>query len=384
MLYEVFVFVPENYFIFFGVFYFMIKKQEHKKYMQLVLDLAKKGNGYVFPNPMVGALLVKDGKIISKGYHKYFGAAHAEADAINSSKTNVAGATLYVNLEPCNNWGKCPPCVDLIIKSKIKTVVCAMKDPNPLTSGKSFKKLKTVGITVINGILEKQAKQLNKEYINHIKNVKPYILIKSAVSLDGKIATYMGDSKWISNEKSRKFVHKLRTKFDAILVGTNTVLKDNPMLSSRGYGKNPVRVILDEKLKIPSNYNVVDGTIPTIILYDENIKKIPKHFNKDCIKLVPINFKKAKKDFNVIIDKLNKMALKRILIEGGGEINSSVIGSKKVDEVILFIAPIIVGGRNAKTFVEGDGVKFIKDSLKFKKVEMKNFGTDIAIFAKQK
>ena len=383
MLYEVFVFVPENYFIFFGVFYFMIKRQEHKKYMQLVLDLAKKGNGYVFPNPMVGALLVKDGKIISKGYHKYFGAAHAEADAINSSKTNVVGATLYVNLEPCNNWGKCPPCVDLIIKSKIKTVVCAMKDPNPLTSGKSFKKLKSAGITVINGILEKQAKQLNKEYINHIKNVKPYILIKSAVSLDGKIATYMGDSKWISNEKSRKFVHKLRTKFDAILVGTNTVLKDNPMLSSRGYGKNPVRVILDEKLKIPSNYNVVDGTIPTIILYDENIKKIPKHFNKDCIKLVPINFKKAKKDFNVIIDKLNKMALKRILIEGGGEINSSVIGSKKVDEVILFIAPIIVGGRNAKTFVEGDGVKFIKDSLKFKKIEIKSFGNDIAIFAKR-
>ncbi len=361
----------------------MIKKQEHKKYMQLVLDLAKKGNGYVFPNPMVGALLVKDGKIISKGYHKYFGAAHAEADAINSSKTKVEGSTLYVNLEPCNNWGKCPPCVDLIIKSKIKTVVCAMKDPNPLTSGKSFKKLKTAGITVINGILEKQAEQLNKEYINHIKNIKPYILIKSAVSLDGKIATYMGDSKWISNEKSRKFVHKLRTKFDAILVGTNTVLKDNPMLSSRGYGKNPVRVILDEKLKIPSNYNVVDGTIPTIILYDEKTKRIPKHFNKECIKLVSINFKQAKKDFNVIIEKLNKMALKRILIEGGGEINSSVISAKKVDEVILFIAPIIVGGRNAKTFVEGDGVKFIKDSLKFKKFEIKNFGNDIAIFAKR-
>ncbi len=361
----------------------MIKKQEHKKYMQLVLDLAKKGNGYVFPNPMVGALLVKDGKIISKGYHKYFGAAHAEADAIKSSKTKVEGSTLYVNLEPCNNWGKCPPCVDLIIKSKIKTVVCAMKDPNPLTSGKSFKKLKTAGITVINGILEKQAEQLNKEYINHIKNIKPYILIKSAVSLDGKIATYMGDSKWISNEKSRKFVHKLRTKFDAILVGTNTVLKDNPMLSSRGYGKNPVRVILDEKLKIPSNYNVVDGTIPTIILYDEKTKRIPKHFNKECIKLVSINFKQAKKDFNVIIEKLNKMALKRILIEGGGEINSSVISAKKVDEVILFIAPIIVGGRNAKTFVEGDGVKFIKDSLKFKKFEIKNFGNDIAIFAKR-
>lgn len=362
----------------------MINLKEHKKYMQLVLDLAKNGNGYVFPNPMVGALLVKDGKIISKGYHKYFGAEHAEVCAINSAnQKDVVDSTLYVNLEPCNNWGKCPPCVDLIIKSKIKTVVCAMKDPNHLTGGKSFKKLKEAGITVINGILEKQAKLLNKDYINHIKNVKPYILIKSAVSLDGKIATYTGDSKWISNEKSRNFVHKLRTQFDAILVGTNTVLKDNPMLSSRDYGKNPVRIILDEKLKIPSNYNVVDGTIPTIILYDENIKRIPKHFDKDCIKLVPINFRRAKKDFNVIIEKLNKMALKRILIEGGGEINASVLKTGKVNEILLFVAPIVVGGRNAKTFVEGEGTKCIKDSLKFKKVEIKNFGTDIAICAKK-
>lgn len=359
-------------------------KEQHKKYMQLVLDLAKKGEGYVFPNPMVGAILVKDGKIISKGYHKFFGADHAEAQAIKSSPVKVEGSTLYVNLEPCNNWGKCPPCVDLIIKSKIKTVVCAMKDPNPLTAGKSFKKLKSAGITVINGVLEKQAIQLNKEYIEHIRKTKPYILVKSAVSLDGKIAACTGDSKWISNEKSRKFSHKIRTKFDAILVGTNTVLKDNPMLSARGYGKNPIRVILDEKLKIPSNYNVVDGTIPTIVLHDENIKEVPKHFNKDCIKLVAINFKKAKKDFNVIIEKLNKMALKRIMIEGGGEINASVLKTGKVDEILLFIAPIIVGGRTAKTFIEGDGVKYIKDSLKFKNVEVKNFGTDIAIFAKQK
>ena len=358
-------------------------KEQHKKYMQLVLDLAEKGDGYVFPNPMVGAILVKDGRIISKGYHKYFGADHAEAQAIKSSPVNVEGSTLYVNLEPCNNWGKCPPCVDLIIKSKIKTVVCAMKDVNPLTAGKSFRKLKSAGITVINGILEKQATKLNKEYINRIKKAKPYILVKSAISLDGKIATETGDSKWISNEQSRKFVHKLRTKFDAVLVGTNTVLKDNPMLSSRGYGKNPIRVILDEKLKTPANYNVLDGTIPTIILHDENIKKIPERFNKDCIKLVAVNFKKAKKDFNIVIEKLNKMALKRIMIEGGGEINASALKTGKTDEVLLFIAPIIVGGRNAKTFVEGNGVKYIKDSLRFKKIEVKKFADDIVVFAKK-
>ena len=377
------LYLPENYFIFFGVFYFMKKKQEHKKYMQLALNLAKKGEGLVFPNPMVGAILVKDNKIISEGYHKYFGADHAEAHAIKSSPVNVEGSTLYVNLEPCNNWGKCPPCVDLIIKSKIKTVVCAMTDPNPSTAGKSFKKLKDAGVNVVNDILKKQALLLNKEYIKNIKKTKPYILVKAAVSLDGKIATECGDSKWISNNKSRNFVHKLRTKFDAILVGTNTVLKDNPILSSRNYGKNPVRVILDRKLKTPSHYNVVDGTIPTIILYDENIKKIPKYFKKDCIKLVKINFEQAKKDFNVIIEKLNKMSLKRIMIEGGGTINASALKTGKVDEILLFIAPIIIGGENAKSFVEGNGVKFIKDSLKFKKIDIKKFDNDIAIFAKK-
>ncbi len=354
----------------------------HEQYMNLVLSLAKKGKGLVFPNPLVGALLVKDGKIISKGYHRYFGAAHAEAEAINAAnKKDVAGSTLYINLEPCNNWGKCPPCVDLIIKSKIKTVVCAMEDPNKLTHGKSFKKLKQAGIKVIKGILEKKALDLNKKYIDNIKNTRPYILIKSAVSLDGKIASQTGDSKWISGEKSRKFVHKLRTNFDAILVGTNTVLKDNPMLTSHGYGKNPVRVILDKKLKIPADYNVLDGTIPTIVLYDEKIKKIPMYFNKQCIKLVPINFMQAEKDFNTIIEKLNKMALKKILVEGGGEINASVLRTGKVDEIILFVAPIIVGGRNSKTFVEGKGVKYIKDALKFKKIMIKNFGTDIVIVA---
>ena len=241
------------------------------KFIKMTFNLAKKAKGLVYPNPMVGCVLVKNNKVISTGYHKFFGASHAEAQAINSCKTNVAGSTLYVNLEPCNNWGKCPPCVDLIIKSKIKKVVCCMKDPNPLTKGTSLKKLKQAGIEIVNDILEKQAKQLNKQYIKHITKVKPYIVIKTAMSLDGKIASYTGDSKWISNGKSRNFVHKLRTKFDAILVGTNTILKDNPVLSSHNQGKNPIRIILDKNLKIPKDYNVLDGTIPTIIFYDKKI-----------------------------------------------------------------------------------------------------------------
>ena len=354
-----------------------------KIFIKKTFVLAKKAKELVYPNPMVGCILVKNNKIISTGYHKYFGASHAEAQAINSSKINVAGSTLYVNLEPCNNWGKCPPCIDLIIKSKIKKVVFAMKDPNPLTRGKSLKKLKQAKIEVISSILEKQARHLNRQYVNHITKVKPYIVIKTAMSLDGKIATFSGDSKWISNEKSRNFLHKLRTQFDAILVGTNTILKDNPILSSHNKGKNPIRVILDEKLKVPSNYNVVDGTIPTIILHDKNIKIFPTYLKKDCIKLVPIDFKKAKKDFNVVLEKLKKMSLKKVLVEGGGEINASVLKTRKVDEIITFVAPIIIGGKNAKTFVEGTGIKFIKDSLKFKNIEIKKFGSDIAIFAKK-
>lgn len=356
--------------------------KEYIKYMELVLDLAKKGDGYVYPNPMVGCVLVKDNKIVADGYHRFFGAEHAEAQAIRLAGRNASGSTLYVNLEPCNNWGKRPPCVDIIIKSKIKKVICGMTDPNVLTSGKSFEKLKKSGIEVVNGVLCKQAVRLNKKFIEHIKKIKPYITIKTAISLDGKIAANKGDSKWITSNKSRDYVHNLRTKYDAILVGTNTVLKDNPVLSSHNRGKNPVRVILDEKLKIPATYNIFKGKIPTIIFYDKNIKNIPGYFLKDFIKAVPIDFKIAKKDFNVVINKLLNMSIKRIFVEGGGEINASVLKTGRVNEMMFFVAPIIIGGRNSKTCVEGDGIDYIKNAFKFKTASVKKLGKDILITGK--
>lgn len=373
------MFSPKLFLFCFGVFYFM---QNYKKFMKAALVLAAKGRGYVYPNPMVGCVLVKDGKIIAKGYHKFFGAEHAEAQAIRIAGDKAKDCILYVNLEPCNKWGKRPPCVDLIIKSKIKKIVCSMIDPNDHAAGKSFEKLKRSGIEVISGILEKEAVQLNKEYINHIKKIKQYITVKSAVSLDGKIATSKGDSKWITNNKSRDFVHKIRTEYDAILIGTNTVLKDNPLLSSHGKGKNPIRLILDEKLATPSYYKIINSKIPTMIFYDQNLKNIPEYFLKDFVKLIPVDFKAAKKNFNIIIDKLHNMSLKRIFVEGGGEINASVLKTGKVNEIMLFIAPLIVGGRNAKTFVEGNGRDYIKDSLKIKKITVKKFGDDILLTGK--
>lgn len=355
---------------------------QDEKFMQSALNLAEKGKGFVYPNPMVGCVLVKKNKVIAKGYHKFFGAEHAEAQAIRIAGNNAKDCVLYVNLEPCNNWGKCPPCTDIIIKSKIKKVVCAMTDPNYHAGGKSFKKLKDAGIEVVESILKKKAILLNKEYIEHIRKIKPYITVKSAVSLDGKIASAKGDSKWITNKQSRNFVHKTRAKYDAVLVGTNTVLKDNPVLSSHNNGKNPVRIILDEKLKTPFEYNVLNGKIPTMVFYDQKLQTIPKYFLKDFIKLIPVDFKRAKKDFNFIIDKLHNMSLKRIFVEGGGEINASVLKTGKVNEIMLFIAPVIVGGRNAKTSVEGAGVGFIKDALRLRSLKIKKIRKDILITGK--
>ncbi|MDD5020846.1 MAG: bifunctional diaminohydroxyphosphoribosylaminopyrimidine deaminase/5-amino-6-(5-phosphoribosylamino)uracil reductase RibD [Endomicrobiaceae bacterium] len=347
--------------------------------IKMTFDLAKKGSGFVYPNPMVGAVLVKNNKIIATGFHKFFGVLHAEAEAIKIAGNKTKDATLYINLEPCNNWGKCPPCTDLIIKSKIKKVVCSMEDPNPKTCGQGLKKLRLNGIEVICGVLKKQATQLNKQYINHIKIVKPHITIKSAMSLDGKIATKTGDSKWITCQKSRNFVHHLRTQYDAIIVGTNTVIKDNPELSSHNKGKNPVRVIFDENLSTPKNYNILDGKIPTIIFHEHNLKKIPQYFIKDCIKLIPINFKLIKNDFNVVIDKLHDMSLKRILVEGGGQLNASVLSTGKVNDMLIFIAPILVGGKDAVTIVEGNGASLIRNSFKFKKIQIKKTDKDILI-----
>jgi diaminohydroxyphosphoribosylaminopyrimidine deaminase/5-amino-6-(5-phosphoribosylamino)uracil reductase len=352
---------------------------DDKKLIKLTFELALKGSGFVYPNPMVGAVLVKNNKIIATGFHKFFGGLHAEAEAINLAGNKAKDATLYVNLEPCNNWGKCPPCTDLIIKSKIKKVVCSMEDLNPKTCGKGLKKLRLNGIEVVCGILEKQAEQLNKQYINHIKIVKPHITIKSAMSLDGKLATKTGDSKWITSQKSRDFVHQLRTQYDAIIVGTNTVMKDNPELSSHNTGKNPVRVIFDENLSTPKNYNVLDGKIPTIIFHKNTLENIPKYFIKDCIRLVPINFKLIKKDFSIVIDKLHDMSLKRILVEGGGQLNASVLSTEKVNDMFIFIAPILVGGKEAVTIVEGNGISLIRNAFKLKNIQIKKIDKDILI-----
>lgn len=348
--------------------------------MKEAIKAAKKGTGKVYPNPLVGCVIVKNGKIISSGWHACFGGNHAEIEALRKAGKKAKGADLYVTLEPCNSYGKRPPCTQAIIKSGIKRVFYAVKDPKVSGSRETLHKN---GVQVSGGLLEKEAKPLIKDYLDHLK-LKPKVSVKAAMTLDGKIATHEYDSKWITSVKSREFVHKLRSGYDAILAGTNTVLKDNPHLTAHGKGRNPVRVFPDFNFKTPENYHIFDGSSATIVLYDEKRKTIPERFLKNNIILAPVNAQKAKKDFNIIVDKLNTFGIKTILIEGGGEIISSALFSGTVDDIYLFAAPKIAGGRKALPVVGGEGVKKISEAIEVKDMKVKKIGTDFLFTGKIK
>jgi diaminohydroxyphosphoribosylaminopyrimidine deaminase/5-amino-6-(5-phosphoribosylamino)uracil reductase len=347
-----------------------------KKYMQIALDLAKKGNGKVCTNPLVGCVIVKDNKIVGKGWHQCFGGNHAEVNAFIDAGKNAKGADLYTTLEPCNSYGKRPPCTLAIIKAGIKRVYYAVSDSN--VSG-SREILERNNIEIHEGLLKKQSIILIRDYLKHLKN-KPKVSIKVAMTLDGKIATYEHDSKWITSEKARNFVHKMRARYDAVLVGMNTALKDNPFLTTHSKNlKNPIRVVIDSKLGLPKSHHLFDACIPTVIIYDSNITSIPKHLDREGIILSPVNIATAKKDFNIIIRKLNSFSIKRILIEGGSEVIASALFSDAVDDIYFFIAPKITGGRTAVPVVGGTGIKKMSESLRIKNMKVKKIDSDLLI-----
>ncbi|MDR0953363.1 MAG: bifunctional diaminohydroxyphosphoribosylaminopyrimidine deaminase/5-amino-6-(5-phosphoribosylamino)uracil reductase RibD [Elusimicrobiota bacterium] len=345
--------------------------KENIKYMRRALKLAAKGK-LAHPNPMVGCVVVKDSKIIGEGCHEYFGGPHAEANALIMSAKQAYGADLYVTLEPCSHYGKQPPCTQAIIKAGIKRVFIATPDG----SQEGIKTLKAAGVEVFSGLLSSQAKSLNKEFFSP---KKPHIAVKFAMSLDGKIATKNYDSKWITSAKSRNFARKIRASFDAILVGRSTLIKDNPALTTHAKGKNPVRIFLDKNLKTPPHYQAFDGKAVSIFAYNSGLKKVPPHFKAKNIMLLPLDFEALKKDFSLLLNALNKMGLKRILIEGGGQTIASVLATGKVSEVFAFIAPLIIGGKAAITPVEGLGAATVKEAFKLKKIEVKKIAQDIFV-----
>ena len=353
-----------------------------KHLMSLAFALASKGGSKTFPNPNVGAIIYKDRKIIGKGFHRFFGDHHAEIHALNEAGENAKDSIMFVTLEPCSHYGKTPPCVDAIIKAEVKKVFIAMKDPNPLVSGNGIKKLISANIQVEVGLLEKKAKKFYQDYSKRFTKKNSFVALKYAMTLDGKSATSTGDAKWISSEKSREWVHKFRTQFDGILVGVNTIIKDNPELTSHGKGKNPVRIILDPDLIIPLNSKVIKDENPTVIIHSniksEKIKRIQKH-NKF---LIYIKSKNGLIDFRKILDELRRISIFSILIEGGGFTNWSALKSGVVDEIVTFVSPKIVGGKNSITPVEGEGIQKISKALKTKITRFEKIGEDILIISK--
>jgi diaminohydroxyphosphoribosylaminopyrimidine deaminase/5-amino-6-(5-phosphoribosylamino)uracil reductase len=344
--------------------------------MKIAIDLAKKGKGRVYTNPLVGCVIVKGNKVIGKGWHKYFGGEHAEINALTDAGRSAIGSDLYVTLEPCNSYGKRPPCTLAIIKAGIKRVYYAVHDKNVLGSKEILEKN---GVEIYSGLLKGQTEILMKDYLKYLES-KPKVSVKAAMTLDGKIATYEYDSKWITSKKSRKVVYKMRSLYDAVLVGANTALKDNPFLTVHSKKlKNPVRVVIDSNLKLPRLHNLFDSSVPTVVIYDLNITDIPKYLGKEGIILAPVDINAAKKDFSIIVKKLNSFSIKRILIEGGSEIIASALFSNVVDDIYFFVAPRIIGGKTSISVVGGNGVKRISESLRVKNMGIKKIASDFLI-----
>ena len=352
-------------------------------YMERALYLAALGQGSTSPNPMVGAVIVKNNDIIAEGWHEKAGLPHAEVVALNKAGDAARDADMYVSLEPCSHYGKTSPCVDAIIEAGIKRVVVAVRDPNPLVSGNGIAKLKAAGIKVEEGLMAKEAERLNEVFFQWIKTGVPFVVAKYAMSLDGKIATRTGDSKWISCPKSRELTHKLRNIYDAILVGFGTVKADNPALTCRlEQGRNPVRVIVDSRGETPLDAQVLnDGLAQTIMVLTDAAptEKIEQFKKLDNVRVITMPQVNGWVDLESLLRYLGSQEITSVLVEGGSTLNASLLAGKLVDKVQVFIAPIIIGGQAALGPVGGCGVETIAQSWQLTDMEVEKIGSDVLL-----
>lgn len=354
----------------------------HENYMRLALELAEKGCGAVHPNPMVGAVLVKNGRVIGEGYHHKYDQPHAEREAFADCKEDPEGATLYVTLEPCCHHGKTPPCTDIIIQKKIRHVVIGCTDPNPLVSGQGIEILRKHGIEITVGILEQECLKLNEVFFHFIRYRKPFVVMKYAMSMDGKIACSSGESKWISGKESRQNVHYDRKKYTAVMSGIGTVIQDNPMLNCRiDDPKNPVRIICDSSLMLPLQSNIVATAkeIPTILatccLKEE---KYSPYLDKG-IEILCTPPLRGRVDLPYLMNALAEKGIDSILLEGGPTLNWSMLQNKLVQKIQTYIAPKIFGGQSAKSPVGGIGVYHPNQAFMLSEPEIKHFGKDLLL-----
>lgn len=366
-----------------------------EKYMRRAIELAKKGSGHVNPNPLVGAVIVRDGEIIGEGYHECYGQLHAERNAIANAKkrgNSLEGSTIYVTLEPCCHYGKTPPCTEAIIEEKIARVVVGSDDPNPLVSGKGFQMLREKGIEVIPHFLKEECDAMNHVFFHYIRTGTPYVAMKYAMTMDGKIACYTGDSKWVTGEESRAHVQTLRNHYKGIMAGIGTVLADDPMLNCRiEGGRDPIRIIADSHLRIPIDSQLVRtaGQQPLIVacLPDADEEKAAQLQEKgvEVLRIPGVTTaditeeQKEVISLPVLMKELGARKIDGILLEGGGQLNESALQAGIVDRIYCYIAPKIFGGAQAKTSVEGQGLTRAADAWQFNRIGMQEFGQDILL-----
>lgn len=366
-----------------------------EKYMRRAIELAKKGSGHVNPNPLVGAVIVRDGEIIGEGYHECYGQLHAERNAIANAKkrgNSLEGSTIYVTLEPCCHYGKTPPCTEAIVEEKIARVVVGSDDPNPLVSGKGFQMLREKGIEVIPHFLKEECDAMNHVFFHYIRTGTPYVAMKYAMTMDGKIACYTGDSKWVTGEESRAHVQTLRNHYKGIMAGIGTVLADDPMLNCRiEGGRDPIRIIADSHLRIPMDSQLVRtaGQQPLIVacLPDADEEKAAQLQEKgvEVLRIPGVTTaditeeQKEVISLPVLMKELGARKIDGILLEGGGQLNESALQAGIVDRIYCYIAPKIFGGAQAKTPVEGQGLTRAADAWQFNRIGMQEFGQDILL-----
>lgn len=393
--------------------------QTPEDYMRMVLTLARQGEGQVSPNPMVGCVVVKDGRIIAQGYHEKYGGFHAERNALLHCQENPEGAELYVNLEPCCHHGKTPPCTDIILEKKITKVYVGCLDSNPKVAGMGVRILREHGVEVEVGILEEECRTLNEVFFHYMEEKLPFVTMKYAMTLDGKIACESGDSRWVSGAESRDYVQCLRNRYRGIMVGIGTVQMDDPMLNCRmAGGRNPVRILCDARLRIPLDSQIVRtaGEIETIVAWNaqaaeafraasssgegscsqsmgtgecaKTVREIVEYLRDKGITLLEIPLKREQPgskplspelDLQQLLQQLGGRGIDSILLEGGGTLNASMLQERLVQRVYAFAAPKLVAGANAKSPVEGTGVQQMKDAVELDDVEISRMGKDICI-----
>ena len=365
-------------------------RQEDIEYMRRAIELAERGVGFTNPNPMVGAVIVKGGKVIGEGWHERCGEWHAERNAFKNCTVPAEGATMYVTLEPCCHYGKTPPCTEAIIEHGIARVVVGMEDPNPLVAGKGIALLREAGIEVVCGVEEEALREQNRVFLKYISTKLPWVAMKTAMTLDGKIATRTGDSKWITGAEARAYVHELRHRFMAILVGIGTVVADDPLLNCRIEGRGvrqPIRVVVDSNARLSLDSQLVKtaGEYRTIVAHtrfapEESVKAL----REAGVEMLLCKEKEGLVDVRNLLELLGQSGIDSILLEGGGSLNYTFLAEGLADELYAFIAPKIVGGMNAKTPVEGAGMEKMADAINLELENVLNIGHDVLLKLKVK